>query len=73
MMSMSKVANGIRPIVGSNAVRAMGTAVMQTTSVATAKAIEVEEKYGAHNYHPIPVVINRAKGVHMWDVEGKVK
>ena len=29
-----------------------------------------EEKYGAHNYHPLPVAIARAKGVNMWDVEG---
>ncbi|MDL2265359.1 ornithine--oxo-acid transaminase [Parabacteroides sp. OttesenSCG-928-G07] len=30
-----------------------------------------EEKYGAHNYHPLPVVLERGKGVHVWDVEGK--
>lgn len=29
-----------------------------------------EDKYGAHNYHPLPVAIEKAKGVHMWDVEG---
>lgn len=29
-----------------------------------------EDKYGAHNYHPIPVAIERAKGIYMWDVEG---
>ena len=29
-----------------------------------------EDKYGAHNYHPLPVAIERAKGVFMWDVEG---
>jgi len=33
--------------------------------------INLEDKYGAHNYHPIPVVIQKAKGVHVWDVEGK--
>ena len=33
--------------------------------------IELEEKYGAHNYHPLPVVISKAKGVWVWDVEGK--
>lgn len=32
---------------------------------------ELEEKYGAHNYHPLPVVISRGKGVYVWDVEGK--
>ena len=33
--------------------------------------IELEEKYGAHNYHPIDVVIAKGKGVWVWDVEGK--
>lgn len=33
--------------------------------------IQLEEKYGAHNYHPLPVVIDRAEGVYVWDVEGK--
>ncbi|NVJ87818.1 MAG: ornithine--oxo-acid transaminase [Flavobacteriaceae bacterium] len=35
------------------------------------KAIELESKYGAHNYHPLPVVLSRGEGVHVWDVEGK--
>ena len=34
-------------------------------------AIEKEEKYGAHNYHPLPVVLAKGEGVHVWDVEGK--
>lgn len=33
--------------------------------------IELEEKYGAHNYHPLPVVLSKGKGVFLWDVEGK--
>jgi ornithine--oxo-acid transaminase len=33
--------------------------------------IELEQKYGAHNYHPLPVVISRAKGVWVWDVDGR--
>jgi ornithine--oxo-acid transaminase len=33
--------------------------------------LELEEKYSAHNYHPIPVVINRGEGVYVWDAEGK--
>jgi ornithine--oxo-acid transaminase len=33
--------------------------------------IELEQKYGAHNYHPLPVVITKARGVWVWDVEGK--
>jgi ornithine--oxo-acid transaminase len=35
------------------------------------KAIEIENKYGAHNYHPLPVVLERGEGVYVWDVEGK--
>lgn len=35
------------------------------------QAIDLEDKFGAHNYHPLPVVLARAKGVFMWDVEGK--
>jgi ornithine--oxo-acid transaminase len=33
--------------------------------------IELEEKHGAHNYHPLPVVLERGDGVFLWDVEGK--
>ena len=35
------------------------------------RAITLENKYGAHNYHPLPVVLSRGEGVHVWDVEGK--
>ena len=35
------------------------------------QAIELEEKHGAHNYHPLPVVLSRGEGVHVWDAEGK--
>jgi ornithine--oxo-acid transaminase len=37
----------------------------------SADAITLEDKYGAHNYHPLPVVLNRGEGVYVWDVEGK--
>ncbi len=33
--------------------------------------MNLEEKYGAHNYHPLPVVLEKGKGVFVWDVEGK--
>ena len=35
------------------------------------KAIDLESKYGAHNYHPLPVVLSKGEGVYVWDVEGK--
>jgi ornithine--oxo-acid transaminase len=34
-------------------------------------AMELEDRYGAHNYHPLPVVLAKGQGVHVWDVEGK--
>jgi ornithine--oxo-acid transaminase len=37
----------------------------------TSYYIALEEKYGAHNYHPLPVVIERGQGVYLYDVEGK--
>lgn len=33
--------------------------------------IQLEEQYGAHNYHPLPVILSKGQGVHVWDVEGK--
>jgi ornithine--oxo-acid transaminase len=35
------------------------------------EAMELENKYGAHNYHPLPVVLSRGEGVYVWDAEGK--
>ncbi|MEZ4802766.1 MAG: ornithine--oxo-acid transaminase [Gelidibacter sp.] len=39
--------------------------------LASQQAIDLEHKYGAHNYHPLPVVLSRGEGVYVWDVEGK--
>jgi ornithine--oxo-acid transaminase len=47
---------------------------MQTTSTNSQTAstyFELEDLYGAHNYHPLPVVLSRGQGVHVWDVDGK--
>ena len=33
--------------------------------------IDLEDQFGAHNYHPLPVVIERGEGIYMYDVEGK--
>ncbi|GAB3194249.1 ornithine--oxo-acid transaminase [Pontibacter aydingkolensis] len=41
------------------------------TITSSQQAIDTEHKYGAHNYHPLPVVLSRGEGVHLWDVEGK--
>jgi ornithine--oxo-acid transaminase len=37
----------------------------------SAEAMQWEQEYGAHNYHPLPVVLSRGEGVYLWDVEGK--
>jgi len=37
----------------------------------SSEAIALEEQYGAHNYHPLPVVLSRGEGVYVWDVAGK--
>ena len=39
--------------------------------ITSKEAIALEEKHGAHNYHPLPVVLSRGEGVYVWDVEGK--
>lgn len=47
---------------------------MQMTSSdshTTLSFLELEERYSAHNYHPLPVVLSRGQGVHVWDVDGK--
>lgn len=46
---------------------------METTvkKLTANKAMELENRYGAHNYHPVPVVIDRGEGVFVWDVDGK--
>ncbi len=39
--------------------------------ISSEEFISLENKYGAHNYHPLPVVLSRGEGVYVWDVEGK--
>lgn len=41
------------------------------TSMTSNELIALEDKFGAHNYHPLPVVLSRGRGVEVWDVEGK--
>jgi ornithine--oxo-acid transaminase len=47
---------------------------MPTHAPATSRAqelMQLEDQYGAHNYHPLPVVLSRGQGVHLWDVAGR--
>ncbi|HEX5624703.1 MAG TPA: ornithine--oxo-acid transaminase [Saprospiraceae bacterium] len=46
--------------------------MIQTVQPSKAQSfIQLEERYGAHNYHPLPVVLDRGEGVTLWDVDGK--
>ncbi len=45
--------------------------MLSTTASLTDELIELEDKYNAHNYHPLPVVLAKGRGVYVWDVEGK--
>ncbi|CBQ73547.1 probable CAR2-ornithine aminotransferase [Sporisorium reilianum SRZ2] len=47
------------------------TASTSHTPLTTQEVIHKEAEYGAHNYHPLPVVFDRAQGAHVWDPEGK--
>ena len=39
-------------------------------NITSQEAIKLEYKHGAHNYHPLPVVLSKGEGVFVWDVEG---
>lgn len=47
------------------------TSMLQETVHSSEKLMELENNHGAHNYHPLPVVLSRGEGVHVWDAEGK--
>lgn len=44
---------------------------MIETRLSSAEAMDLENRHGAHNYHPLPVVLDRGEGVYVWDLEGK--
>jgi len=46
--------------------------INKTEQMTSAQAMQLEDQYGAHNYHPLPVVLSKGEGVHVWDVEGKM-
>ena len=47
------------------------TAKKKRTIMTSQELIALEDKYGAHNYHPLPVVLSKGEGVYVWDVDGK--
>lgn len=44
---------------------------MVTPITDSRQAIDLENRFGAHNYHPLPVVLTKGEGIHLWDVEGR--
>jgi len=53
-------------------IRSRHSLQMQETDYMSAEEyVELEQRYGAHNYHPLPVVISKANGVWVWDIDGK--
>ena len=62
----------IRARSGGATYRALSAAVaLDGLSDASAALIELEDKYGAHNYHPLPVVLAKGEGTRVWDVDGR--
>ncbi|EDW04569.1 GH24027 [Drosophila grimshawi] len=51
--------------------QAKHSAAVSTENARSEAVFAREQKYGAHNYHPLPVALSRGEGVHVWDVEGK--
>ena len=47
------------------------TKTVKRTQTESKRLMGLEERYGAHNYHPLPVVLHKGKGIYVWDVEGK--
>ncbi len=45
--------------------------MMVSEKISSQQAIDLENNYGAHNYHPLPVVLTKGEGVYVWDVDGK--
>jgi len=72
MVSLS-LRRAVRPLAAAH--RSFGRKLSTMASAsddAAARLIALEERHGAHNYHPLPVVLERGEGVHVWDVSGKV-
>jgi ornithine--oxo-acid transaminase len=45
--------------------------MIASSLISAQQAIDLEHQYGAHNYHPLPVVLTRGEGIYVWDVEGR--
>ncbi|XP_071487763.1 ornithine aminotransferase, mitochondrial-like [Diadema antillarum] len=61
----------LQRVLSTQLVRTHSSVPQLQASVTSDQVFARESKYGAHNYHPLPVALSRAKGVYVWDVEGK--
>jgi len=52
-------------------VPALSTAATANATATAEQLMALEDQYGAHNYHPLPVVLSRGEGIHVWDVDGR--
>lgn len=66
---MSPIAQ--RNDVGDDTIKTVDGLKHNKNGITSKSVFEREDKYGAHNYHPIPVALTRAQGVYVWDVDGK--
>jgi ornithine--oxo-acid transaminase len=55
----------------SNNLQSTSTMIQEATFLTSEDLMHLEDRCGAHNYHPLPVVLSRGEGVYVWDVEGK--
>lgn len=69
---LERLSIGIGHLIGFSYLWNIKSDYMATTmTIKSEYLIEMEEKHGAHNYHPLPVVLEKGEGVFVWDVEGK--
>ena len=71
LLAGSSRAAPTRRLVGARAARSLSTATVSEADDEAARLIALEERHGAHNYAPLPVVLERGEGVHVWDVSGR--
>ena len=73
-MAVSKISKLLISSSSCQRVRLLSTASQPdkiTTGLSPKEIFEREGKYGAHNYHPIPVALSKGQDIYVWDVEGK--
>lgn len=68
---LSKLPTRLAPHICANTITVTTSSSSIGRQLSSQDVFKRENKYGAHNYHPLPVALTKAKGVFVWDVEGK--